>query len=202
MNGREHKVAGACAGIAACIILNRYQANSTIQVDTLYVSALSAATIVTSVASSLLPDVDTPNSTVGSKVKPISYLINKTGGHRGILHYPIFLAIICGLLYYLYPTIPDGLERDLYLYVSTGFVVGYLSHIILDMFNSAGIKLLAPFIGFKFKIPTGLSFWKKGKLISFKYLKGDKIADRCIANFISISALAIFALYFYGFLKF
>lgn len=83
----------------------------------------------------LLPDIDQASSTLGSRCKPIAWLLQ----HRGVTHSLLFAAL-CGVLYpYL------GL--------------GVLSHIVLDMLNRKGVMLFWPFrktIGIPFlDIKTG-----------------------------------------------
>lgn len=45
--------------------------------------------------SALLPDIDHPESLLGSKIKPISWLINKLLGHRTITHGLDFAVGLC-----------------------------------------------------------------------------------------------------------
>ena len=69
----------------------------------------------------LVPDIDQASSTLGSKCKPIGWLLQ----HRGVTHSLLF-ALLCAAIYpYL------GL--------------GVLSHILLDMCNRRGVMLLWPF---------------------------------------------------------
>ncbi|MDD3919591.1 MAG: metal-dependent hydrolase [Eubacteriales bacterium] len=69
----------------------------------------------------LLPDIDQASSTLGSRCKAVSWLLQ----HRGVTHSLLFAAL-CGAIYpYL------GL--------------GVLSHILLDMLNRKGVMLFWPF---------------------------------------------------------
>lgn len=200
MNAKEHRVAGICAGIITCMIMDTCKINNSIDsIDTVYKLGSYAAIIGMASIGSLVPDIDQPNSTMGKRLGPISKLLNKMFGHRGLIHFPLFLALIAGLLYMGYLYI-DTKWQIIYMMLSLGFIVGYISHIFLDMFNSEGIKLFGPIIGFQFKIPTGITFKNKKKIIAWKYLKGDKIVDRCIANFISIGLTILIGLYLYGYL--
>ncbi len=81
---------------------------------------------------SLLPDIDTPHSKLGGKIKPISRVLNMTLGHRGVLHSLLGTAIFYILAMLIIP------EYSLY------FLVGYLSHILLDALTIQGVPLLYP----------------------------------------------------------
>lgn len=202
MNAKEHQIAGICAGVATCLLIEKTNLiQSVYEMDTMYRLGSYAAIIGVSSLGALVPDIDQPNSTVGRKLKLLSVSLNKVFGHRGLLHYPLFLLLIIGILHFLYPYVNTQYQY-IYKILSIGFSAGYISHIILDMFNSKGIKLLGPFIGFDFKIPIGITFKKKNKFISWRYLKGDSVVDKCIANFISMSSIILLALYLYGYLKF
>lgn len=77
-----------------------------------------------------LPDVDSPSSKIGSKVKVIGWLFE----HRGFFHSILALALF-GLLFY------SLTKSNLY---SVAFVAGYASHILIDILTLEGIKPLHP----------------------------------------------------------
>ena len=87
------------------------------------------------ILSSMVADIDIPNSKLGSKIKPISWLIEKLLGHRGILHsfYPIIFFYI---LFFYIVNLP---------LVGLAVIIGYSSHVFLDLFNKKGITLFPPF---------------------------------------------------------
>lgn len=114
--------------------------------------------LLSCVVGSLAPDIDKDNTTINNALnlsKPVYFLIgliilyfNRTlhGAlmsipffvlafikHRGFTHKWYGFVPILGLLYFLLPKI---------LYF--GFVIGYMSHLILDQFNP-NIKLVKPF---------------------------------------------------------
>lgn len=97
--------------------------------------------IAASIFGALLPDIDLPSSTMGKKVKIIGKLLE----HRGFTHSLLFMFIVYGLLRLL----EKGQWFDAELYM---IVPGILSHIVLDMLNTKGVKLLYPFND-KIKIP-------------------------------------------------
>jgi membrane-bound metal-dependent hydrolase YbcI (DUF457 family) len=79
---------------------------------------------------SLLPDIDTKTSSLGRwfVFRPLQVAFS----HRGITHSLLFLAILSlGFWYFL----PLGFE---------GFVLGYGSHLFLDLLTIKGIPLFWP----------------------------------------------------------
>ena len=90
----------------------------------------------------LLPDIDSPNSKLGSKVKIISLFFK----HRGILHSLLILPVISFILFYF------NFSR-----FSLPILIGYLSHLIGDSITKEGIMLFSPFSKFRIKgfIKTG-----------------------------------------------
>jgi len=85
------------------------------------------------VLASLLPDIDLPMSKIGSKVRPISWLLNLLFGHRGLVHSIFIPLIIWGILSYY------GWNL-----IAAAFFLGYMSHLIIDMLNTKGICFFYP----------------------------------------------------------
>lgn len=77
---------------------------------------------------SLIPDIDHAKSTLGRKVKIISYFTK----HRGFFHSLVFGIILTIIGFKLVPT---------YKFAIIG---GYLSHLILDAFTHQGEQFLWP----------------------------------------------------------
>ena len=118
----------------------------------------------------LLPDIDSPTSFLGQKVKPISKLINKMGGHRGFTHSPIvaMVALLLGIYFTDYISNPL-----LFTNVIMGIFVGVMSHILLDGLNVQGIPLMYPFNKKKYrygKIQTKDVLWKNVFELTFTIL--------------------------------
>lgn len=93
----------------------------------------------------LFPDIDNASSKLGRKVKPIAWILQHTVGHRGIFH-----SLILGLaISYAFFAINISL--------AIGFLIGYVSHLVLDSLTPAGIMWLFPLsvIKAKGKIRTG-----------------------------------------------
>ena len=93
-------------------------------------------------------DIDTPLSKVGSKTKLLSLVTNVILNHRGVLH-----SITLPLTIYLILSV-FGLSAS----VGVPFLVGYISHLILDAFTVRGIM---PFFPIKKRIN---GFIKTGSL--------------------------------------
>ncbi len=88
----------------------------------------------------LLPDIDHPNSYIGNRFKYVSIIIYKIFGHRNITHSIFGLIIFLLFLIYI-----NNLYLNLDIDVIVGMFLGYLSHIIADIFTSHGVKLFWPF---------------------------------------------------------
>lgn len=115
---------------------------------------------------SILPDIDHPTSTIGRLVPWISKPIERRFGHRAITHsaigtvvatiafasilsititvlrqvleQPVSIELIPISLKFLHLTATDSLR------LTAAFVLGYGSHIILDMLTPRGVELLWP----------------------------------------------------------
>jgi len=144
MNGKTHKIGGVCAGIIATSML--------IEAPYSFDKILIGGVLIGgSIIGSLMPDIDLPSSTVGKKVKPLSYLIHQIFGHRGITHTPI-LHIICSIFLLLLGGSLTGIIRLIYLGFVMGLFVGGISHIILDSMTVKGLPLFYPFTKKKYRI--------------------------------------------------
>lgn len=100
---------------------------------------------------SLLPDIDTPNSTFGSKVPFISYPMSGIFGQRGITHSLLAIfAIAWATKTYIFS---GSGSTDWYVLFMWPLAIGYLSHLFAYLFSYAGIPLFYPF-RYKFRIPA------------------------------------------------
>lgn len=91
--------------------------------------------VLASLIGSVFPDIDHPSSLMGRLVLPISWLINKTFGHRTITH----SVLGFGLISYIAFTWMGNLSP-----MWLGFVLGYISHLLGDMLTIQGCPLLWP----------------------------------------------------------
>lgn len=89
--------------------------------------------VICSIIGSLLPDIDHPKSMLGSKVHPISDMINEFFGHRTLTHSICFVFIVYILTMFVS------------LNVSIGYSLGILSHIMLDLLTPSGVSIYYPF---------------------------------------------------------
>ncbi len=85
---------------------------------------------------SLLPDIDHPESMVGRIFPFISKRIMQKYGHRTITH-SIFAIGIIGIVSLLTMFLGNS--------ISLALLLSFSSHIFIDLFNRAGVKLLSPF---------------------------------------------------------
>lgn len=145
MDYRTHCLAGTCSGL----ILGTMIAQTPYTMDSVL---LIGIVTISSAAGSFLPDIDEPNSKIGRKAKPISYLIHNTVGHRGMMHTPLialFLTIILLVLKDAY--LPALLQKYITLGI-LGFILGFLSHLFIDSLTKGGIAWLWPLSNRKFSL--------------------------------------------------
>lgn len=95
------------------------------------------------VIASLIPDIDTPRSTVGRLVPFVSYPLS-LAGHRSITH-----SLAGGVLLAIPVLIAQEYASMNFLFP---FLIGYLSHLLLDLLTPQGCPLLWP-LPLHIKIP-------------------------------------------------
>ena len=93
----------------------------------------------------LMPDVDTPESTLGRKTGILSRLLRFLAGHRGIFH-SVFAAILFSGLVWMF--------NQTY---GLALFIGYASHLLIDGLTKSGINFLHPVANFRISgfIATG-----------------------------------------------
>ena len=82
---------------------------------------------------SLLPDIDNPNSKAGKKFKIISNALNFIFGHRTLTHSLFFMGLIALTIWDFF--------NDYWI----PFAIGYFSHLLLDCATKQGIDFTWPF---------------------------------------------------------
>jgi inner membrane protein len=114
-------------------------------------------------AGSLLPDIDTPTSSIGRPLYPLARRINEKLGHRTATHsllgVTVFAFVVAGL---------EALARATGLLSPDGFApavclaLGYLSHVLIDTVNKTGVELFWPsrlrcvfFLNERYRIAAG-----------------------------------------------
>lgn len=144
MNGETHKIGGVCAGIIAGAILIEPP-------YTLDKLTLTGVLIGGSLIGSLMPDIDHKGTTIGSKFKLISIVINNLFGHRGATHAPIVHMLITTILLILGGGLTDY-PKLIYTSFVIGLFIGGISHLLLDSITVKGIPLLYPISNRKFRL--------------------------------------------------
>jgi len=157
VNHRAHRVAGVCTGtIAATYVYQEtFGTVSSWNVDSFVTLGIVLAG---SILGSLLPDIDHPNSRIGRKLPVVSRVVNKVFGHRGFTHTLLAQLLLVLSLFMLSGVVPRGIT-GYYLPFAFGLIVGYASHLLLDMLTVSGIPLLYPFI----TRPIRLARFKTGR---------------------------------------
>lgn len=82
---------------------------------------------------SLLPDIDEPRSFIGRRSFGLSKYVKQRYGHRGITH-SLFAWMLVSFVFLIYPS-----------FLTVGISLGYLFHLIGDLFSVRSIPILAPF---------------------------------------------------------
>lgn len=113
------------------------------------------AGIFAAIMGALFPDIDTPESALGRRLPFFSLL---GGGHRGWTHSLVGLVLFSTLLLFVFS-----------IDIAMAFAAGYLSHLLLDMLNPAGVRIFWPFpLSLRFcSIPSRSAFWNSVLCIIF-----------------------------------
>lgn len=129
MDGNTHKIIGVCSGLCAALITNQ--------------TALPAIALIgSSFAGSLIPDIDEPHSLVGRHVPGFSHALKVIFEHRGAIHTPFTMILTTALIYFI---LKPWCPVEYISAITIGWVVGYLSHLILDTITPQGIMWYFPF---------------------------------------------------------
>ena len=110
--------------------------------------SVSLANALLVVFASVLPDIDTPESTIGRCAPFISRRVERTFGHRTLTHSAAGMAAL-GVL--ALPLL--AFNRECYVC----FLAGYASHPFLDTMTSTGVKLFYPFSGVRCVFPLDVN---------------------------------------------
>ncbi len=96
--------------------------------------------IASTILGSLIPDIDYTKSTIGKIFRPISKYLNRRFGHRTITH--SLLAMFGSFLLFAI------IESTFYDRTTTAkiYLLGYFSHLVLDMMTVQGVPLFYPFL--------------------------------------------------------
>ena len=98
---------------------------------------------------SLIPDIDTPYSYLGRRLKLISIPIYKIFGHRTITHSLLTWTIIL----FASPIFNHSNISDItYSILCVSLYTGILSHLLLDTISTSGVCLLYPLFNIRFHL--------------------------------------------------
>lgn len=140
MTGKTHIIGGIAAATAVTSLFGIYEPRSVTGL-TIY----GGAFLLPAVVGALAPDIDHGNSkasNVNLFTKIASIFLRIVCGHRGVIHSPFFLSILCVIGFVLTIIFPFPLVRESIF----GFLIGYASHLFIDFFNKEGIPVLFPFV--------------------------------------------------------
>lgn len=129
MKGKNHLITGVLGGTAAAVFT--YNGNL----------IASGILLAASTLGSVVPDIDLPNSTLGKKIKPISFIINKLFGHRTITHTPLWLIPLFLLLQFFI----SSSKPEYAVFALIGYINGFVLHLLGDLFSKSGIPMFYPF---------------------------------------------------------
>ena len=107
----------------------------------IYRVVLICTTIYFADFGSLLPDTDLRSSDINKRYPILFKYIGKKCRHRGETHSLLCFGIIAFLLSYLVKYTDYNVA---FLSASIGLLIGYASHLILDLFTKDGIELFYP----------------------------------------------------------
>ncbi len=96
--------------------------------------------IASTIFGSLIPDIDYTKSTIGKIFRPISKYLNRRFGHRTITH--SLVAMFGSFLLFAI------IESTFFDRTTTAkiYLLGFLSHLVLDMMTVQGVPLFYPFL--------------------------------------------------------
>lgn len=128
MTGKTHVICGTATMLAITIL-------TASGLDVGGHTYMPAVGLVTVAAGSYAPDIDIPQSSLGRKFK----FISKHLKHRGFTH-----TLVVPILLFLFTAYITTIGIPLLPELLMGFGVGYIAHIVADMFNKKGVPLLWP----------------------------------------------------------
>lgn len=129
-------------GFLFALITNPFIVSTLKMENKVYACFLMIVYIYGAYFGSLLPDIDMKNSYISKKVPIVYKLFGKHFKHRGFTH-----SIVFFLMLWVCASILVGLAEGDYIVklFFYGFLIGYISHIVLDLFTSDGVYLFAPY---------------------------------------------------------
>lgn len=139
MQGKVHVAIGMATTAALCVAYPKG-----VTFGGIYL--LPEIMLLSATAGSYFPDIDNTRTHAGQQHKTASKVINKVGGgHRGITHSFIFPALIAVAAMFIDQYLKQYFYLNtLVLSIMAGFDLGWIMHIIADLFNGKGCPILMP----------------------------------------------------------
>lgn len=109
--------------------------------DLIYKLILILVYIYFSYIGSLAPDIDIKNSYISKTLPKLHKRLGSKLRHRGVTHSLICLYFLYNLLNLLIQYTENNI---VFICLSSGFIVGYISHLCLDLITKEGIELFYP----------------------------------------------------------
>lgn len=173
MLGKTHLVGGLLTGELLFIANSSIIATQNPSQRFLFGATVCACSII----GSLFPDIDHKNSIISKKNPVLSFFARIFSSHRGFFHSPIIYIAVYLILFGFF------LKTNLYIgLISTAFLSGTFSHIILDFLNPMGVPLLFPF--------------SKKKYHAWLCMKTGSFAEKIIRSALGLSCIIIPMCYF------
>jgi inner membrane protein len=134
---------------------------------------------------SILPDIDTTQSTIGKICYPVAWIINRKFGHRTLTHSLLFLFFVWGVFFALFKfgVIPNA---DLVKIA----IFAVLSHLVLDMITVSGVPLFYPFFKNPCVIPGN---------VNFRFKSGEWKSEMIISSICAVLCFSMQPLFAHGF---
>lgn len=110
-------------------------------IDVVYKTILILIYIYFAYLGSIFPDIDMKGSYVSKRFPIIYKSLGKRFRHRSFTHSLISLSLIRYISEIL---IYFTLDNIVFICISSGFFVGYLSHICLDLLTKEGVEIFYP----------------------------------------------------------
>ncbi|MDA2926571.1 metal-dependent hydrolase [Acidobacteria bacterium AH-259-G07] len=108
-------------------------------------SPLTIEGLAITAVGALLPDIDTPTSSIGRPFYPVASWIDQKVGHRTLTHsllgMTIFASLVLGTAWVLSRWTAEGVR---FAHRGWSLVLGYGSHILVDTLNKTGVELFWP----------------------------------------------------------
>ena len=148
MTYKTHLSTGLLFSAVVFLLIYKINLSPTLAIILIFFTVLGSGT----------PDLDTPTGGLWDKIPAggvLSRIIRPVfiGGHRHLSHSFIGMAIFSSLALLLIKLISKNAIIEVPIDLSLiAFLVGYLSHLIADMFTEAGVPLLFP-LDYHFGIP-------------------------------------------------